>query len=732
MTVRRLSVVVAITSVLTLAMGAIGGCNVGNEPSPRSGNAVGADSAHRELRFLTPCVDTSECSSRCDGGDAPSCGRFSDLVDRQMGPSGEPTHALQIFEQSCVAGVASGCHRAGASYRDGLGVERDETKAVGYFQKGCDGGNAEACLNLASFYENARGGLSEDPTKAITLVKKACDSGFLSACVQMATRITEGRDTERDPAKAAAILKQAAERGEQLCAQGDGRACLLSARLVKDQGDARSNFTRIIALQQKGCDIGVVEACEDAAETLTKAPADHGRDVRRAQKLYEKAFAASKKGCDAGAQSSCFREAKLYLVGDGVGRDPILAAQILRTACDKGYSPACATLSQLYLEGTGVDKDPQKAVEALETSCARLKVGFEQDTCFEAGRMYERGRDIPRDFTRAAKLFKASCDLDSTGQGCGALARAALGGRGMDRDPSLALKLRQRLCDRRDYAACAAIGKMYAHGLGVTKDTTQALAYLDKACTSSKTGEGCTEEGLMYEWGEGTKTDKERAKKLYTTACDKGSRLGCYFNGVFLRYSKEGNPEEAAKLFTIACEQRVADACAQLATMYSSGRGVKRDTKKANEMTLAACRSGSPAACIDGEGRLAKLIAPEDTTIVEGFSKAEERCREIDIEGDSRSRREGCFWGGWLFEHGLGITDGKLVRKDRDVVRAREIYQIGCDHGDQGSCTQLGGLLNAPRQPAKDKERGLEYLRQSCHAHDISACDLMKAISEKH
>ena len=79
-------------------------------------------------------------------------------------------------------------------------------------------------------------------------------------------------------------------------------------------------------------------------------------NARRAKQIF--AYAASYFG-DANAQ---FRLARMYLAGEGGGRDPRQAARWLQLAAKKGHYHAQAMLGKLLVEGEGV---PQRTTAGL-------------------------------------------------------------------------------------------------------------------------------------------------------------------------------------------------------------------------------------------------------------------------------------------------------------------------------------------------------------------------------
>lgn len=61
---------------------------------------------------------------------------------------------------------------------------------------------------------------------------------------------------------------------------------------------------------------------------------------------------------------------------------------------------------------------------------------------------------------------------------------------------------------------------------------------------------------------------------------------------------KRGDYKRAFELFERACEDKVAEGCSNLASMYDKGEGVKKNKAKAMQLFQKACDSGDMGICI--------------------------------------------------------------------------------------------------------------------------------------
>ena len=87
--------------------------------------------------------------------------------------------------------------------------------------------------------------------------------------------------------------------------------------------------------------------------------------------------------------------------------------------------------------------------------------------CREVGTLFEEGRGVVADKTKAAGFFEKGCDL-SDGPSCTALGRLYANGDGVPQDPDRANAIYERACNLGERAACAQVRRTgYAPGAGL-------------------------------------------------------------------------------------------------------------------------------------------------------------------------------------------------------------------------------------------------------------------------
>jgi len=154
---------------------------------------------------------------------------------------------------------------------------------------------------------------------------------------------------KEDPARAAALLREAADSGHPAAAELLGRACLEA----KPQ-QAACAYERLTIAAAAG---------RPSAQSLLAWMYAQGVDGRadpvRAARLYLQAARAG----DPSAQNNA---GELYETGRGVKADPKQALDWYRKAAEAGFAPAQFNLGRLYAAGTGVPKNFPEARKWLE------------------------------------------------------------------------------------------------------------------------------------------------------------------------------------------------------------------------------------------------------------------------------------------------------------------------------------------------------------------------------
>jgi TPR repeat protein len=189
-----------------------------------------------------------------------------------------------------------------------------------------------------------------DSDVACSMFSSAWDKGFLDSAYRLSDCVAG-----KDPARAADLLRAAAESGHAIAHEQLGRLCLEA----KPQ-DAACAFAQVSAAAAAG---------RPSAKSLLGWMYAQGvgvaADPQRALTLY---LDAAKAG-DLSARNNL---GELYETGRGVPADGTRAAAYYKEAAEAGFGPAQFNLGRLYAAGTGVTRDADKARTWLN---AALKSG---------------------------------------------------------------------------------------------------------------------------------------------------------------------------------------------------------------------------------------------------------------------------------------------------------------------------------------------------------------------
>lgn len=160
------------------------------------------------------------------------------------------------------------------------------------------------------------------------------------------------------------------------------------------------------------------------------------------------------------------------------------------------------------------------------------------------------------------------------------------------------LILFQRACDGNNLLSCTYLGVQYDNGLGVTKDSANAVEPFKKACIGDF-AQGCADLGMLLENGRGVSVNLKLARDLYGIGCDANLGDSCWYLGS-LYYAPRGVEQDfarAGELFQKSCDLGSAGGCSSLATVYMHGEGVKKDKKTAKALLAKSCSLGNTQSC---------------------------------------------------------------------------------------------------------------------------------------
>lgn len=148
----------------------------------------------------------------CDAGVGRGCNGLGVIATTGLVGAPDPTTGVKRYRQACEQGCVPACHNVAFQLEQGQGVPKDVPQAMAIYKRGCDGGLGNSCHNLGALVQPT------DAKQAAELYTRGCQGGFAPSCGNLAQLHTDGEGVAKDPARAAALRKQA-------CAGGVKKAC---------------------------------------------------------------------------------------------------------------------------------------------------------------------------------------------------------------------------------------------------------------------------------------------------------------------------------------------------------------------------------------------------------------------------------------------------------------------------------------------------------------------------
>jgi TPR repeat protein len=296
-------------------------------------------------------------------------------------------------------------------------------------------------------------------------------------------------------------------------------------------------------------------ALQTAGTPATQPPNSAAEPVIQLTSADVTQLQAKAEAGDAAAQLALGRA---YQNGDGVHHNDELAAKWYRKSADQGNAAAQNNLGVMYRAGLGVEKNEEEALkwyhmaarqgnanamfnigasyydgdveratelaayewfvlaeeagsstarEAVKRTAAELGVSFAQDALIEIAQMYEKGTDLPQNYSQAIKWYNRAAESGSASAKV-QLASMYLNGNGVRKDYSRAMEL----CHSAGVLGYYCLGHLYVYGLGVPADVKEASKWYRKGADAGNSA-SMLALGQMY-W-KGTGVELDRAESYY-------------------------------------------------------------------------------------------------------------------------------------------------------------------------------------------------------------------------
>jgi TPR repeat protein len=224
---------------------------------------------------------------------------------------------------------------------------------------------------------------------------------------------------------------------------------------------------------------------------------------------------------------------------------------------------------------------------------------FPATDLFRKGWKLEQGLGTPINMVEAIQWYQMAAGAGNP-LATARLARIYFSGNGVEEDQPAGERLAKGIfspiltaAEKGDAIAQNTVGTMYADGLGVPRDSAEALKWLQKSADQNLP-QAQANLAVLYENGYGVRTSFTEAAKWYQKAAEQGNAMGQAYLGDL--YSKGRgvlrDPCEAMRLYTLSAAQNYAHAQTNLGYMYEHGCGVCRDSCAAARLYRLAADQG--------------------------------------------------------------------------------------------------------------------------------------------
>ncbi|WP_163833851.1 tetratricopeptide repeat protein [Spartinivicinus ruber] len=325
----------------------------------------------------------------CDGQIAEACFQLGPLMEDDYDPENQVANQ---YLRACTLGSAEGCYRLGEHYRIGSGVNKNRDLALQEYQKACDGKYYQGCYWQGRLLELTPTQLdAKTIAKMQQIYQTACDNGIRLACYRLGTIKQDSRWGKVDPPAAAQYFRNACSKDEWLTCYPLAALLLTGNGVVKSVSQAAEFYQQV---------------CDSPATNPTHSLVQLAKNV-----VVSGNWSAQ----------ACFKLGLLYqqgkdAEGDGVDKNPKMAASLFNKSCQLQWGEGCYLLAIAQDYGRGLQQNNQQALTNYERACNESydPVG---EACYNLGVSYRDGIGTKANPSLAQEMFKKSCLLGQA-RGC--------------------------------------------------------------------------------------------------------------------------------------------------------------------------------------------------------------------------------------------------------------------------------------------------------------------------
>ncbi|WP_432634571.1 tetratricopeptide repeat protein [Candidatus Avelusimicrobium sp.] len=305
----------------------------------------------------------------------------------------------------------------------------------------------------------------------------------------------------------------------------------------------------------------------------------------------QRTFAKTLTQAQAGDVPSAVKTGDFYAQGLGVEPNGAQAAEWYRKAAAQGDTGAAWKLAQLYIQGTLVKQDYEEALPFLQLAAQAGNVAAQT----ELARFYSEGLGG----LSASKGDSILWNLKASAMGSPEAQETLRAQR--EADPDFydvvnRFSATLLLAAQGDSQAKLSAGEGYRMGYPVTKNDEEALRYFTLAWQEGQLSAAAFELSEMYQKGEGTEKDENKALELLGAAAQAKNPSAQYALGERAYKAEPANYQDAFAWFSNAAEGGLAQAQYMTGFMLMQGQGTERSVPLAIEFFKKAATQNDTAA----------------------------------------------------------------------------------------------------------------------------------------
>ena len=432
--------------------------------------------------------------------------------------------AFNKTESAAEKGDVTAQYYLAIIYSTGNGVTNDDAEAFKWMQLAAQQGMARAERKVGLMYQNGMG-TTTNLDEAVQWYQKAAAQGDAQAQVNLGWMYNNGVGVSQDYVEAAKFYREAAEQGHAMAQNNLGWLYCRGLGVQSDVGEALKWYQKSAEQGEPRGEINL------AWLYATGAYGDHNTNGQGARAMvlsggmapnHELAEQWMRKAVNLNSAEGEYQFAKLLAgeVGDDgcqVSTNFPEAGLWFRKAAEQGYADAQYELAEMYNYGQlGEDQRSNCIAWYLKAAAqgnvkAKAQIGELQ--------IYYPNNELLKSVNTLENLEQAAENGDLQAQY--KLARRYQTGFGVPKDPVEAFKWMEKASQHSDissYAsdACYYLGEMYENGEGTQRNMQKAYDLYQAAVDGVPSGKSMLRVGQMYERGEGVTQNDQVAIAYYS------------------------------------------------------------------------------------------------------------------------------------------------------------------------------------------------------------------------